>query len=46
VPTEPGRYAEFYALLANALTAGGPLPVDPMDSVRVIEMIERILSAP
>lgn len=46
VPTEPGRYAEFYALLAQALTAGGPAPVDPMDSVRVIELIERILSAP
>jgi scyllo-inositol 2-dehydrogenase (NADP+) len=44
VPTEPGRYAEFYALLAKALRAGGPLPVDPRDSVRVIEMIERILS--
>lgn len=46
VPTEPGRYAEFYALLAKALLAGGPLPVDPRDSVHVIEMIERILSAP
>jgi predicted dehydrogenase len=40
VPTEPGRYAEFYTLLATALRAGGPLPVDPMDAVRVIEMIE------
>jgi scyllo-inositol 2-dehydrogenase (NADP+) len=46
VPADPGRYAEFYALLAKALLAGGPLPVDPRDSVRVIEMIERILSAP
>ena len=46
VPTEPGRYAEFYALLAKALRAGDPLPVDPLDSVRVIELIERILSAP
>lgn len=46
VPTEPGRYAEFYALLAKALLSGGPLPVDPRESVRVIEMIERILSAP
>lgn len=40
VPTEPGRYAEFYALLASALRSGGPVPVDPMDSVRVIELIE------
>ena len=46
VPTEPGRYAEFYALLAKALRSGGPLPVDPLDSVRVIELVERILSAP
>jgi scyllo-inositol 2-dehydrogenase (NADP+) len=46
VPTDAGHYAEFYALLAKALLSGGPLPVDPQDSVRVIEMIERILSAP
>jgi hypothetical protein len=46
VPTEPGRYAEFYAVLAKALLAGGPVPVDPRESVRVIELIERILSAP
>jgi len=46
VPTEPGCYAEFYALLAKALRSDGPMPVDPRDSVRVIELIERILSAP
>ncbi|MFI7673817.1 Gfo/Idh/MocA family oxidoreductase [Actinophytocola sp. NPDC049390] len=44
VPTEPGRYAEFYTLLAEALRAGGPLPVDPMDSVRVIEVVEAVLA--
>jgi predicted dehydrogenase len=43
VPTEPGRYAEFYALLATALRDGTPVPVDPADSVRVIELIELIL---
>ncbi|MGB3438687.1 MAG: Gfo/Idh/MocA family oxidoreductase [Actinophytocola sp.] len=42
VPTEPGRYAEFYALLATALRDGTPVPVDPMDSVRVIELIEQL----
>ena len=42
VPTEPGRYADFYALLATALRSGGPLPVDPMDAVRVIELIESV----
>lgn len=46
VPTEPGRYAEFYTLLAEALLSGGPVPVDPGESLRVIELIERILSAP
>ncbi|MCP2163577.1 Gfo/Idh/MocA family protein [Goodfellowiella coeruleoviolacea] len=46
VPTEPGRYAEFYALLARALLAGEPVPVNPLDSVRVIELIERLLSTP
>jgi predicted dehydrogenase len=46
VALEPGRYAEFYALLAKALLDGGQLPVDPMDAVKVIELIERILSAP
>jgi scyllo-inositol 2-dehydrogenase (NADP+) len=45
VETEPGHYAEFYALLAQALRSGGPMPVDPMDSVRVIDLIERISSA-
>lgn len=44
VPTEPGRYAEFYAELATALRSGGPLPVDPVDSVRVIELIETVLA--
>jgi predicted dehydrogenase len=43
VPTEPGRYAEFYALLATALRDSTPTPVDPADSVRVIELIEQIL---
>ncbi|GAB1513059.1 Gfo/Idh/MocA family protein [Actinophytocola sp. KF-1] len=44
VETEPGRYAEFYALLATALRSGGPLPVDPVDAVRVIELIETLLA--
>ncbi|AGP51868.1 Gfo/Idh/MocA family protein [Streptomyces rapamycinicus] len=42
VPTLPGRYAEFYARLADALNAGRPLPVDPREAVRVIELIEQI----
>jgi predicted dehydrogenase len=42
VRTEPGRYSEFYTSLARALRSDGPMPVDPLDSVRVIELIERI----
>jgi predicted dehydrogenase len=44
VPTEPGAYAEFYTLLATSLRDGAPVPVDPADSVRVIELIEQISS--
>jgi scyllo-inositol 2-dehydrogenase (NADP+) len=43
VPTEPGRYSEFYAGLATALLTGRDLPVDPRDSVRVTELIEQCL---
>ena len=39
VPSEPGRYQEFYRLLAEALRGGVPLPVDPRESLAVIELI-------
>jgi scyllo-inositol 2-dehydrogenase (NADP+) len=42
VPTERGRYSDFYAGLADALLRGGALPVDPADALRTIEIIERI----
>lgn len=42
VPTEPGAYQDFYAALADSLRDGAPLPVDPRDAVRVIELIEEI----
>ncbi|WP_382306850.1 Gfo/Idh/MocA family oxidoreductase [Herbiconiux sp. UC225_62] len=41
VSVAPGAYPEFYRLLAEALTSGGPLPVDPRDSLLVLEIIER-----
>ena len=44
VPTRRGDYATFYRLLADALLRGGPLPVDPRDSVAVIALIEAIHS--
>lgn len=42
VPTERGRYGTFYAGLADAMLRGAAMPVDPRDSLQVIEIIERI----
>jgi predicted dehydrogenase len=42
VPAERGRYDAFYAGLADALLRGASVPVDPRDSLRVIEIIEHI----
>jgi predicted dehydrogenase len=39
-PTVPGAYETFYAMLAAALDGRGPVPVDPWDAVRVIEILE------
>lgn len=38
--TEPGSYQAFYAGVAAALRDGAPLPVDPADSVAVLEILE------
>jgi predicted dehydrogenase len=40
VPTERGRYDAFYAGVVLTLRDGSPMPVDPADSVRVLELIE------
>jgi predicted dehydrogenase len=40
VTLAPGAYPEFYRLLAQALTTGAPLPVDPRDSLAVLDIIE------
>lgn len=40
VPTEPGRYRTFYELLRDAVRGDGPLPVDPLDSLRVLRLLE------
>lgn len=39
-PTENGNYPAFYELLAAALLDGGPVPVDPADSLRAHRIIE------
>jgi predicted dehydrogenase len=41
VEPEPGDYGQFYRLLAAALAGTGPLPVDPVDAVTVLELLER-----
>lgn len=50
VGTEPGAWPAFYAQVAAALRGDGPMPVDPADAVRVLEVIEAArrsaLSAP
>lgn len=40
VPLRAGDHLEFYRRLADALAGTGPVPVDPADSVRVLEIIE------
>ncbi len=40
IRTEPGRYQAFYAGLVAALQEGAPLPVDPAESVAVLEILE------
>ncbi len=42
VTSEPGAYHQFYALLAEALRGGGPLPVDAREALAVIELIAGI----
>ncbi len=42
VPSEPGRYQDFYGLLADALLHGGPPPVDPRDALAVVELVEGV----
>jgi scyllo-inositol 2-dehydrogenase (NADP+) len=41
VPSENGAWPRFYELLAGAVAGREPLPVDPWDAVRVLEVIER-----
>ncbi|ERK70859.1 hypothetical protein N136_02781, partial [Leifsonia aquatica ATCC 14665] len=42
LPLEPGDYADFYRRLAESLRGGSPLPVDPRDSLAVLELIDTI----
>jgi predicted dehydrogenase len=40
VPPEPGDWARFYALLRDAILAGGPPPVDPHDAVEALRVLD------
>jgi predicted dehydrogenase len=40
VPTERGDYGRFYAAVETALREGTPPPVDPEDSLRVLQVIQ------
>jgi scyllo-inositol 2-dehydrogenase (NADP+) len=41
VPGERGDWPRFYDLLATALREGGPPPVDPVDAVAALRVIEQ-----
>jgi scyllo-inositol 2-dehydrogenase (NADP+) len=40
IEPRPGTWEVFYARVRDALIAGGPPPVDPVDGLRAIELIE------
>jgi scyllo-inositol 2-dehydrogenase (NADP+) len=40
VETMPGAYERYYAILRDALVAGGAAPVDPADAVAALRVIE------
>jgi predicted dehydrogenase len=42
VPAQTGAYPQFYAGLATAIRGGGPIPVDPAESLETLRVIERI----
>jgi predicted dehydrogenase len=40
IDREPGDWPAFYRGVAAALNGSGPMPVDPSDAVRVLELLE------
>ncbi|WP_218714041.1 Gfo/Idh/MocA family oxidoreductase [Arthrobacter sp. BF1] len=42
VPTERGNFTRFHELLADAILFGGPVPVDPADSVAGLRIVEEV----
>src|SRR5262245_18636265 len=42
IPSERGRWDLFYSGVYSALTTGTPMPVDPWDAVRTLEVLDRV----
>ena len=42
VPTERGNFPRFYEMLAEAIRHGGPVPVDPADSIAALRIVEEV----
>jgi predicted dehydrogenase len=40
IPTEPGDYSRYYAALRDAVRDGTPPPVDPLDAIRGLRVLE------
>jgi scyllo-inositol 2-dehydrogenase (NADP+) len=40
IESQPGAYQLFYAALRDALHSGGPPPVDPIDAIAVLRIID------
>ncbi|HJQ19481.1 MAG TPA: Gfo/Idh/MocA family oxidoreductase [Gemmatimonadaceae bacterium] len=43
VPTDRGRYQDFYGGVVKAMRDGAPPPVDPRDAIATLDVIERAL---
>lgn len=42
---EPGQYLAFYRALGDALQGTGPVPVDPADSIRGLQLIQEAVAS-
>jgi predicted dehydrogenase len=40
VPAQPGSWSTFYSAFARAVRGEGPLPVDPLDAVAALEVLD------
>ncbi|MEV5650926.1 Gfo/Idh/MocA family oxidoreductase [Nocardia sp. NPDC052254] len=45
IPSVPGDWRLFYRRMAEAISGGGPVPVDPRDAVRTLTIVERAHSS-